>query len=65
MSDAHAAETPQDPQPQDATPLADDALESVSGGVIDGGCIPTFPWDPTGPIKPGPFYPTFPTDPFR
>jgi hypothetical protein len=44
-----------DPRPETAEPeLKDDELDPVAGGVIDGGCIPDWPWKPT---------PTFPPEP--
>lgn len=46
---------PDNPKPGTAEPeIKDDALESVAGGIIDGGCIPDGPWTPTPTIPPEP-----------
>jgi hypothetical protein len=45
----------------DAGELQNDQLESVAGGVAEGGCIkPPFPFDP--PIEIDPIFPPFQTE---
>lgn len=39
-----------EPTPEEAVPeIPEGDLEDVSGGIIEGGCIPPFPWEITGP----------------
>ena len=54
MSDQNTQqpEEPVAPTPSDAE-ASDESLESVSGGIIDGGCIPKIPGLP-GPTFPDP-----------
>src|SRR5690606_12033756 len=53
--DRRDEETPEEPGAlPEADELEGEDLEEVSGGVIDGGCIPPLPWE-----KPAPWEQTF------